>query len=87
MLGYFGHVRYVVIEDAAGRKMMLVQEIQSNHTVTQARGDDVAFLTPKEQEEGVQYLIDNPDVLKDFELIDDIDDKTQTFDIATTGSR
>lgn len=85
VLGYFGHVRYVVIEDAAGRKMMLVQEIQSNHTVTQARGDDVAFLTPKEQE-NVQYLIDNPDVLKDFELIDDIDDKTQTFDIATTGN-
>ena len=47
-----------------GRLMMLVQEIQSNHTVTQARSDDVAFLTPKEQE-NVQYLIDNPDVLKD----------------------
>jgi hypothetical protein len=84
-LGYFGHIRYVVIEDAAGRKMMLVQEIQSNHTVTQARGDDVVFLTPKEQE-NVQYLVDNPDFLKDFEFIDDIDAKTQTFDLETLGS-
>jgi len=84
-LGYFGHIRYVVIEDAAGRRMMLVQEIQSNHTVTQARGDDVVFLTPKEQE-NVQYLVDNPDILKDFEFIDDIDAKTQTFDLETLGS-
>lgn len=33
--GYFGHLRYSVIEDSAGRKMMMVQEIQSNNVVQQ----------------------------------------------------
>ena len=83
-LGYFGHVRYVVIQDAAGRKMMVVQEIQSNHTVTQARGDDVAFLTPNEQE-NIQFLLENPAVLAGYEQVDNIDEMAQRFDVATAG--
>ena len=33
--GYFGHLRYSVIEDSAGRKMMVLQEVQSNNVVQQ----------------------------------------------------
>ena len=51
--GYFGHVRLHVIEDDQGRRMAVVQEIQSNTTVGEKRaasGDTGRrFYTPEEK--------------------------------------
>jgi hypothetical protein len=79
ILGYFGHLRYVEIEDDAGRRIMLLQEVQSNHTVTQASGSDVNFLTPSEKQ-NVRYLAENPGVQDQLTLSNTLDDAVQDFD-------